>query len=64
MKSFLYCIFFLISASAYSQSDAASKYAATITPAELKKETNRNSGRRNGRTRNSNAGAKKSGFLY
>lgn len=37
MKYFFYSFFFLISFSAYSQKETASKYAATITPSELKK---------------------------
>ncbi len=37
MKNFSYCIFLLIALPAFSQSDVATKYAATITPTELKK---------------------------
>ena len=37
MKKLFYCLFLLTSLPAFSQSDVASRYAATITPAELKK---------------------------
>ncbi len=36
MSKILYCVVFLFSYTAYSQTDVAQKYAATITPADLK----------------------------
>ena len=37
MKTLISCVFLLFSLSVFSQSDVAAKYAATITPSELKK---------------------------